>query len=91
MIFRMELTHYETIDKLDKIYLGQKTDGCTSPPGIYESVDINSMLEFLFPNEVKVNITIDDIRLKSNLTTNKTIRFTKKSFFKTKIRFNQSH
>ena len=35
------------------------------------------MLKSLLPIEVKVNITIDDIRLKSNLTTNKTIRFTK--------------
>ena len=39
------------------------------------------MLKSLLPEEVKVNVTTDDIRLKSNLTTNKTIRFTKKSFF----------
>ena len=39
------------------------------------------MLMSLLPNEVKVNITIDDIRLKSILTTNRTNKFTKKSFF----------
>ena len=38
------------------------------------------MLKSSLPNEVKVNITIDDIRLKSNLTTNKPVRFTRKSF-----------
>ena len=39
------------------------------------------MLKSLLPKEVKVKNKIDDIRLKSNLTTYKTIRFTKKSFF----------
>ena len=48
---------------------------------MYEIIDFNFMLKSLLPKEVKVNITIDDIRLKSNLTTNKTIKFTKKSFF----------
>ena len=48
------------------------------------------MLNFLFPDDVEVNITIDDIRLKSNLTTNKTIRFTKIYFFYTILGFSQS-
>ena len=39
------------------------------------------MLETFFPNEVKKNFTIDDIRLKSKSTTNKTIRFTKDIFY----------
>ena len=39
------------------------------------------MRKSLLPDEPKVNITIDDIRLRSNLTTNKTKRFTRKSFF----------
>ena len=34
------------------------------------------MLKSLHPDEFKVNITIDDIRLRSNLTTDKTIGFT---------------
>ena len=49
------------------------------------------MLKNLLPNEVKVNITIDDVRLRSNLTTNKTIKFTKKSFFYTILGFIESH
>ena len=38
------------------------------------------MLKALLPYEVKTDFTIDDIRLKSNLLTYKTIKFTKKSF-----------
>ena len=49
------------------------------------------MILTLLPNKVKVNTTIDDIRLRSNSTTNKTIRFTKKSFFYTKLGFIQTH
>ena len=43
-----------------------------------------------FPKKVKVKITIDDVGLKSNLSTNKTIRFTKKSFFYRILAFTQS-
>ena len=49
------------------------------------------MLKSLLHNEGKVNTISDDIRLRSNLTTNKTIRLTKKSFFYTILGFTQSH
>ena len=49
------------------------------------------MLKPLLPTDVKVKITIHDFRLKSNLTTNKTVRFTKKSFFCVLLGFTQSH
>ena len=50
------------------------------------------MLKSLLPNKVKVKITIDDNRLKSNSTTNKTITFTEKTFFSyTFLGFTQSH
>ena len=39
---------------------------------------------------MKVNITIDDIRLKSNLKTIQTLIFTKRSFFYTILGFKQS-
>ena len=48
------------------------------------------MLKSLLPDEMIVNITIDDIRLRSNLTTTETIRFTKKSFFFTKLCITES-
>ena len=40
---------------------------------------------------MKVSITIDDIRLKSNLNSNQTLVLTKKSSFSAKLGFNQSH
>ena len=49
------------------------------------------MLKSLLPNKLKVKNTLDDIRLKSVLTTNKTIRFTEKSFFYTQSGYTQSH
>ena len=49
------------------------------------------MLKSLLPNKVKVKITIGQIRLKSNLTSNKTKRFRKNSFFYTISGFTQSH
>ena len=49
------------------------------------------MLKSLLPDDVEVSITIDVIRLKSNLTTNKTIRITKKLFSNTILGFTQSH
>ena len=49
---------------------------------MYEVIDINIMLKSLLPNKVKVIFTIDEVRLKSNLTTTKTINFTKRRFFK---------
>ena len=39
----------------------------------------NMMLKSFLPNKVKINFTIDVIRLKSKLTLHKTIRYTKKS------------
>ena len=46
---------------------------------------------FSLPDEVAVNITVDDITRRSFLTTNNTIRCIKKSFFYTKLSFNQSY
>ena len=42
------------------------------------------------PDNVKVSITTDDIRLKSNLKINQTLIFTEKSFFYTILGFTQS-
>ena len=40
---------------------------------------------------MKVTITIDDIRIKSNIKINQTLFFTEKSFFYTILGFRQSH
>ena len=49
------------------------------------------MLNSLLPSEVKVNFKNDVSRLRSNLTTNKTVKYIEKSFFYTILRFIQSH
>ena len=64
--------------------------GYSLNPGIYEVIDLNNSLKHILPNNVKVNITIDDIRLKSNLKINQTLIFTKRSFFYTFLGFTQS-
>ena len=87
MVYRLQLTYDEIIDILDVKYISGSTIGYTLSPGVYEISDINLMLKSLLPGKVKVNITIDDIRLKSKLNNNKTIRFTKKSFSSYFIRF----
>ena len=76
---------------MDVKYITGSTIGYTLPPCVYKTTDNNSMIKSLLPKEVKVKITIDDIGLKSNLTINKTIRFTKKSFSYTKLGFTESH
>ena len=81
MVFRMELTYHAVADILDTQYIDAETAGCTLPAGIYESNVIKLMLKSLLPVHKKVNFTFDDIRLRSNLTTNETKKFTTKSFF----------
>ena len=56
---------------MDVRYFAGPITGYTMPVGDYEVNDINLMMKFLHPKEVKVNITIDDNRLKSNLNTTK--------------------
>ena len=87
----MELTYHEKAEILDTNYIDAKSTGYTRAPEIYEISDIVSMLKSLFPDEVKVHSTIDIICLRSILSTNKRIKFTKKSFFYTIIGFTQSH
>ena len=81
MVYRMELTYDEFVKTLDVKDIGGSTKGHTRPLGVYEFTDDFLMLKSFLPKEIKVSFTIDDIRLNSNLTTDKTIRFTKKSFF----------
>ena len=86
----MQLTYDEIIDVLDLKYISTKRTGYALTPGIYEVIDLNNTLKHILPNNVKISITIDDIRLKSNLKTNQTLIFTEKSFFHKILGFTQS-
>ena len=79
----MRLSYDEIMDMLDLKCIHTKRTGYSLNPGIYEVVDLNNPLKHILPDNVKVNITIDDVRLKSNLKTNQTLFFTEKSFFYT--------
>ena len=58
---------------------------------MYEITVISKLLEHFLSDNVKVNITIDGIRLESNLIINQTLIFTEKSFFRTILGFVQSY
>ena len=59
-------------------------------PVIYEVLDLNNTLNHILPDIVKINISIDDIRLKSILKTNQTLIFTERCFFYTILGLTQS-
>ena len=81
MVLRMELTYTQIGFTFDMKDTATAAIGYTLPPSIYEVSDINLMSKCLLPDEVEVNITFDDIRLRSNLTNNKKIEFFWKIFF----------
>ena len=54
-------------------------------------VDLNNTLKFILPDNVKVSVTIDDIRLKSNLKTNQTLILTENSLLYTILGFTRTH
>ena len=81
LVYRMRLSYDEIMDTLDLKNIPTRRTGYSLNPGIYEVIDLNNTLKYILTNTVKVNIRIDDIRLKSNLKTNQTLIFTEKSFF----------
>ena len=91
LVYRMRLSFDEIIDILELKYFPTERIGYSLIPGIYEVIDLNNSLKYFLPNNVKVNITIDDIRIKSKLKANQTLIFTERSFFYTIFGFTQSH
>ena len=90
LVYRMRLNYDEVMDILDLKYIPTKRTGYSLDPGIHEVIDLNITLKNVLPDNVKVSVTIDDIRLKSNLKPNQTLFFTKKSFFYTILGFTRS-
>ena len=90
LVYRMQLTYDEILDILDFKYIPTKRKGYSLNPGIYEVIDLNNTLNYILLDNVKVSITIDDIRLKSSLKINQTVIFTEKSFFYTILGFTRS-
>ena len=74
----MQLTYDEIIDILDLKYTPTKKTGNSLTSGIYEVIDLNNTFEYFSPDNVKVSVTIDDVRLKSLLKTNQKLIFIEK-------------
>ena len=90
LVYRMRLSYDEIMDKLDLKYIPTERTAYSLDPGIYEVIGLNITLKHILPDNVKINITIDDIRLKSNLKINQTLLFTEKFFVYTILDFTQS-
>ena len=72
LVYRMQLTYDEIMVVLDLKYISTKRIVCSLNPGIYEIIDLNKTLKHILPINVKLNVTIDDITLKSILKSNQT-------------------
>ena len=90
LVYRMRLSYDEIMDILDLKYIPTKRTGYSLNTGIYEIVDLNNTLKHILPDNVKISVTIDDIRLKSNLKISQILIFTEKSFLYTILGFTQS-
>ena len=66
VVYRLQLTYDEIVDLLDFKYIPTKRTVYSLIPGIYEVIDLNNTLKYILPDNVEVNITIDDIRLTAN-------------------------
>ena len=86
----MRLTYDEIMDILDLKNIPTERTGYSPNPGIYKVFDLNNTLKIILPDNVEVTVTIDDVRLKSNLGINQTLIFTEKSFFYTVLGFTRS-
>ena len=91
LVYRMQLTYDEIINILDLKYIPTKRIGYSIKPNIYNVVGLNKTLKNILPDNVKINITIDERKYKTDLKINQTLIFTNKSFFYTILGFTQSH
>ena len=62
-VYRLPINYDKIIDTLDVKFNAGSTIRYTLPPGLNKINDTNMMLSSLLPGKVKVNITIDDVRL----------------------------
>ena len=91
LVYRMQLTYNEIINILDLEYTPTKRIGFSIEPNIYNVVDLNKTLKNILPDNVKINVTIDERKYKTDLKINQTLIFTDKSFFYSILGFTQSH
>ena len=81
LVYRFQLLCDKIMDILDLKHTPTKRIGYSLKPNIYQISKINETLKYILPDNVKISVTIDDDKLKSNLKNNQTLLFTKRSFF----------
>ena len=91
LVYRMQLTYDEIINILDLKSIPTKRMGYSIEANIYNVVDLNKTLKNISPNNIKINVSIDERKYKTDLKINQTLIFTNKSFFYTILGFTQSH
>ena len=91
LVYRMQLTYDELIDIIDLKYVPTKRIGYSLKPNIHQISDINETLKNILPDHVKISVTKDERKYKTDLKNNQTLIFTNKSFFYTILGFTQSH
>ena len=91
LVYRFQLTYDEIIDVLHLKYIPTKRTGYSIEPNIYNVDELNKNLKNILTNNIKMNVSIDERKYKTDLKINQTIIFTKKSFFYTILGFTQSH
>ena len=87
----MQLTYDEIIDVLNLNYISTKRTGYYSKPNIYNVLDLENTLKNFLPDNVKIDVTIDERKYKTDVETNQTLIFTNKRFFYTILGSTQSH
>ena len=60
LVYRMQLTYDEIINILDSKYIPTKSMGYSIEPNIYNVVDLNKTLKKILPNNIKINVSIDE-------------------------------
>ena len=60
LVYRMQLTYDEIINILDLKYIPTKRMGYSIEPNIYNVVDLNKTLKNILPNNIKINVSIDE-------------------------------
>ena len=91
LVYRMQLTYDEIINILDLKYIPTKRIGYSIEPNIINVVDLNKTFKNILSNNIKINVSIDERKYKTDLKINQTLIFTNKSFFYTILGFTQSH
>ena len=76
LVYRKQLTYDEIIKILDSKYIPTKRMGYSIEPNIYNVVDLHKTLKNILPNNIKIIVSIEERKYKTDLKINQTLIFT---------------